>query len=512
MSFQSLFVGRDEAPITFAVAIVVMLLIFYMFSRQRRRLPPGPFPWPIVGNLLQMGELIHRSFYDISKKYGPIASLKMGSVTVIVISSPEMAKEVLKTNDLIFAGRPATAAAKYLFYDFKDVGFTPYGPYWRQMKKLFMVELLNAKRIESMRSMREEAVSLAVRSVWEKSRHGTVAVNLSQIIASLVSSQILRILYGTTSEDQGLDSNGEKIKELLLEASMAVGVFNIGDFIPWLDWLDLQGVKRRMKTVNKSFDEMMTKIIEQHRQRRSSNLGNQQQQPNSKDVIDALLDMQAADSVTITDDHIKAIVFNVFAGGMETTSTTMEWTMSSLIQNPHVLKKLQAEVEAIVGKERVVQESELKGMEYLVCVVNETVRLYPAVPLLIPHESTEDCTIDGYFIPKKSRAFVNSWALGRDPKVWKDPLEFKPERFMGRDIDFIKGKEYFDVVPFGAGRRACPGISMSFSMMTFTIAQLVHCFDWRVEGELDMSECNGASLPRKHDILAIPSLRLHTCP
>ncbi|XP_059068599.1 cytochrome P450 750A1-like [Cryptomeria japonica] len=170
------------------------------------------------------------AFMTFLKKYGPTASLKMGSVTVIVISSPEMVKELLKSKDLIFAGRPATAAAKYLFYDFKDVGFTPYGPCWRQMKTLFMVELLNAKRIESMRSMREEAVSLAVRSVWEKSCHGTVAVNLNQIIASLVSSQILRILYGTASDDQGIDSNGEKIKELLLEASMTVGVFNIGDF------------------------------------------------------------------------------------------------------------------------------------------------------------------------------------------------------------------------------------------------------------------------------------------
>ncbi|XP_057832063.1 cytochrome P450 750A1-like [Cryptomeria japonica] len=148
-----------------AVTILVMLLIFYIFSRQRRRLPPGPFPWPIVGNLLQMGELVHRSLHDISKKYGPIASLKLSSVTAIVISSPEMAKE---------------------------------------MKKLCMVELLNAKRIESMRSMREEEVSLAVRSVWEKSRHGKVAVNLSQIISSLVQSQILRILCGTKSDDQRL--------------------------------------------------------------------------------------------------------------------------------------------------------------------------------------------------------------------------------------------------------------------------------------------------------------------
>ncbi|GLJ49955.1 hypothetical protein SUGI_1062210 [Cryptomeria japonica] len=227
---------------------------------------------------------------------------------------------------------------------------------------------------------------------------------------------------------------------------------------------------------------MMTKIIEQHRQRRSSGLGNQQQQVNSKDAIDALLEMQAADTITITDDHIKAIVF-----------------------------KLQAELEAIVGREREIQESDLKGMEYLLSVVNETLRLYPAVPLLIPHRSTEDSTIDRYSIPKKSGDFVNSWALGRDPIVWKDPLEFKPERFMGKDIDFIKGKEYFDVVPFGVGRRACPGISMSFATMNFTIAQLVHCFDWRVEGELDINECNGAFLPRKHDILVFPSLRLPTC-
>ncbi|XP_059068600.1 cytochrome P450 750A1-like [Cryptomeria japonica] len=259
---------------------------------------------------------------------------------------------------------------------------------------------------------------------------------------------------------------------------------------------------------------MMTKIIEQHRQRRSSGLGNQQQQVNSKDAIDALLEMQAADTITITDDHIKAIVFfsyNVFVGGMEMTSTTLEWMMSSLIQYPDVLKKLQAELEAIVGREREIQESDLKGMEYLLSVVNETLRLYPAVPLLIPHRSTEDSTIDRYSIPKKSGDFVNSWALGRDPIVWKDPLEFKPERFMGKDIDFIKGKEYFDVVPFGVGRRACPGISMSFATMNFTIAQLVHCFDWRVEGELDINECNGAFLPRKHDILVFPSLRLPTC-
>ncbi|GLJ49898.1 hypothetical protein SUGI_1060720 [Cryptomeria japonica] len=268
------------------------------------------------------------------------------------------------------------------------------------MKKLCMVELLNAKRIESMRSMREEEVSLAVRSVWEKSRHGKVAVNLSQIISSLRGS-----------------SNSRK-----------------------------------------------------------------QQQPNSKDIIDALLEMQAANSITITDEHVKKVVFNLFVAGVETTSTTLDWAMRSLIQNLSVGKKLQAEIKAVVA------------------------------PLLIPHESTEACTIDGYFIPKRSWVFVSTWALGRDPIVWNNPLEFKLERFMGRDVDFIKGKEYFDVLPFGAGRRACPRATMAFAMLTLTISQLMHYFDWRVEVELDMSERSGASLPRKYDLIVVTSLRLLACP
>ncbi|GLJ49941.1 hypothetical protein SUGI_1061980 [Cryptomeria japonica] len=151
--------------------------------------------------------------------------------------------------------------------------------------------------------------------------------------------------------------------------------------------------------------------------------------------------------------------------------------MSSLIQNPSVQNKLQEEVKVVVGKERVVQENGLQGMEYLLCVVKEALRLYPPVPLLIPHESTKHCTIDGYFIPKKRTVFVNTWALGRDPKVWKDPLEFKQERFMGTYIDFIKGKDYFDVVPFRSGRRECPRASMSMSTLNLAIAQLVNFFD-----------------------------------
>ena len=197
---------------------------------------------------------------------------------------------------------------------------------------------------------------------------------------------------------------------------------------------------------------------------------------------------------------------------VETSSTTLGWVMSLIIGNPHVAKKLQEEIEGIVGRERAVKRSDLESMEYLGCVVKETLRLYPAAPLLVPHESTQASTIEGYFIPERSRIIINAWALARDPIVWKDPLEFKPERFMNKDVGFLKDKEFFNMLPFGAGRRGCPGATMAFTTIRLTIAHFMHCFDWHVDGELDMTEKFGITMPRKHDLLAFPTLRLPTCP
>ncbi|XP_059071494.1 cytochrome P450 CYP736A12-like [Cryptomeria japonica] len=151
-------------------------------------------------------------------------------------------------------------------------------------------------------------------------------------------------------------------------------------------------------------------------------------------------------------------------------------------------------------------------MEYVQCVVKETLRLYPALPLLLPHESTQDCAVGGYFIPERSRLIVNAWAIGRDPSLWEDPLEFKPERFMGKKVDVVRDKDYFDMLPFGAGRRGCPGTAMADVTMNLALAQLVHCFEWSVDGDLDMTELFGVTTPRSVHLLARPALRLSTCP
>ncbi|GLJ47684.1 hypothetical protein SUGI_1007070 [Cryptomeria japonica] len=501
------------APATATVcALIVFLWVLYRFAVQRQntlklRLPPGPFPWPIIGNLNQLKKLPHRDLHELGKKYGPIMFLKLGSVPTVVVSSSAMAKEFLKTHDVVFASRPVTAAGKYIGYNFKDLILAPYGPYWRHMRKLCVVELLNGKRIESFRCVREEEMILAVRSVWEMSGQGRTPVNLTNMFSSFAQAVMWRILSSTQ-----ISFHGEEINNIFKELAATVGAANIGDFIPYLDSLDLQGVKRRMKNIHNSIDQMIRKVLEEHRQSRRKFHKEREQQLGTKDIIDVLLEMESFDGTEITEENIKAIVFDIFVAGIETTSTTLAWAMSAILKSPVVAKKMQEEIESVVGKERTVSESDLAGMEYVQCVVKETLRLYPVVPLLLPHESTQNCTVGGYFIPEKTRLIINAWAIGRDPSLWEDPLAFRPERFMGKNVDIVRDKNFFDMLPFGAGRRGCPGAGMAIVTINLVLAQLIHCFEWNVEGDLDMTEVFGSSISRSVDLLARPALSLSSCP
>ncbi|GLJ22361.1 hypothetical protein SUGI_0420960 [Cryptomeria japonica] len=333
--------------------------------------------------------------------------LKLGYVPTVVVSSSAMAKEFLKTHDNVFASRPQSAAGKHLPYNYKDMVLAPYGPYWRHMRKLCVVELLNAKRIESFSCVREEEMLLTVRSVWEISRQGS-------------------------QSDAQVGGNGEEIKKLTVEAAVTVGAVNIGDFIPYLDWMDLQGVKRRLKKVHNSIAQVIKKIIEEHQQRRMKL--HKEQNAATKGLIDVLLEMESLDGRAITQENIEAIVFDMFIAGVETTSTTLEWAMSEILRNPGVAKKMQEEIESVVGRERAVSERDIGSMEYVQCVVNETLR------------------------------------------------------------------------------RGCPGAAMADVTMNLVLAQLVHYFEWSVEGDLDMREVFGVTTPRSVHLLARPALRLSTCP
>eukprot|EP00253_Pinus_taeda_P010707 PITA_10707 len=528
MWFNDLF----RTPTAFAIltaaatGFVTFVFFYHILQHTRRRnggrLPPGPCPWPIIGNLHQLSLPAHRALKTLAEKYGPLMFLRFGSVPTVVVSSSEMAKHFLKTHDLVFANRPPTTAGKYISYNFKGLILTPYGDYWKHVRRICVTELLSAKRLDSFKHVREEEVSAMIRSIWEKSESGTSAVNMSEAFFTLTTNIIWRILAGKkfSNDDLGADSNG--FRDLVLQAVSSAGGFDIGNFIPYLDWLDLQGIHRRMKEANKIFDSFAEKFINDHMQHRKDSSSDGQpgaEAEHCKSFVDILLQIQSEQQdAQITRETIKAVIFDMFAAGMETTAITIEWAMSELLRNPHAMKRLQEEIDCTAGRHSKVNESDVASMKYLHSVVKETLRLYPGAPLSGPHESAETVTVEGYHIPKKTLLLVNVWAIGRDPTVWgKDASEFKPERFVEEfgghnDYTDITNTQDLRMLPFGAGRRRCPGPPMALPTISLALAQLLHTFNWRVEGDpsqLNMIEAHAMTLPREIPLFAFPNLRCH---
>eukprot|EP00253_Pinus_taeda_P034490 PITA_34490 len=473
------------------------------FVRVRnRKLPPGPFSLPIIGNLHMLGEFPHRAMAALSLKFGPLMTLRLGSRLTLVVSSPDIAQQFLKTHDHLFASRPPFVAAEYLWYNTTDIGFAPYGPHWRQMRKLCVSHLLNSKCFEYFRFIREEEVFSMIRSMADSDH----PVDITKAVSTLVSGIMCRMAFGRKFSDDDT-FGGREIISIINESILLGSTFNIGDYIPFLAWMDLQGLQRRLKNMHSIIDILLEKIIEEHVTQNDPNV--------KQDLLDVLLAASADQDMEpqITRDNIKAVIYDVLAAGTDATTTTIEWGMSELFSNPRVLKKLRDELERVVGMERMVRESDLPRLPYLQAVAIETLRFHPPAPLPIPHLSMEDCKVLGYEIPRDTRVYLNVWAIGRNPKAWEDAQSFVPERFM-QPGSMDERMRNFGWIPFGAGRRRCPGEQLGTSVVELALGQLVHCFDWTLPGgitvqEVDMSETNsGLTVHRAQELLAVPTPRM----
>eukprot|EP01018_Ginkgo_biloba_P011131 Gb_18160 [translate_table: standard] len=494
-----------EQVIAAAICLLMMLFTWMFitssFHQRNLNLPPGPASLPMVGNLHMLGKLPHRTLNALSKKYGPLMFMRLGSVPTVVASSPHMAKEILKIHDLVFASRPESNAAKCIFYKRSDVTFAPYGSYWRQMRKVCVLQLLCPERLKSFSSVREEEVSFMIQSILDDSVKGSNPVNVSKKVGALTADIMCRMTFGRKYSDEMLGSGG--FKAVIQEVLLLVGAFNIGDFIPYLEWMDVQGLNRRFCKTHKTLDAFLEKIIEEHAESDGLN----------RDFVDVLLEMSDSNDmeIKVTRNNIKAVMMDMLVAGVDTSSTTLEWVMSELLRNPSVINKIQDELRSVIGPNRKVEESDLPRLPYLQAVVKETLRLHPPAPLLIAHESTKRCNVSGYEIPASTRVIVNAWAIGRDPKSWEDADKFMPERFIGSSID-VKGQQ-FEVIPFGSGRRRCPGMNLGIVVVELALAQLLHCFDWRLPDGmdaqmLDMSEEFGLTIPRATHLFAVATARL----
>ncbi|XP_042483493.1 cytochrome P450 71A1-like [Macadamia integrifolia] len=459
---------------------------------EKSNLPPSPPKLPLIGNLHQLGTLPYRSLRDLSHKYGPLMFMQLGSSPTLVVSSAEILEEITKSRDIVFSNRTRMAAGEKLFYGWSDLAFAPYSEYWRQVRKFCVLELLSVKRVQSFKFDREEVVGIMIEKINHSSQIEN-PVNISDLLLITSNNLISRIALG--GKYHGEDNNESKVWQLMRDLVAIFGVFCVRDFFPLLGWIDkLSGLDRKINKTFKSLDAFLDQVIQEHLMGKKDD-----EQSNQEDFVDLLLQAQkdSTFNIPLTHNNIKAILLDMFVGGTDTSAITVEWAMAELIRNPRVMKKAQEEVRRVVGKKSRAEEDDICQMDYLKSIMKESLRLHPPGPLLFPRETTKDTDIKGYHIPSKTRVFINAWVIQRDPKLWDNPEEFIPERFTSSPVDF-KGQD-FKYIPFGTGRRSCPGISFASASSELILANLLYCFDWELPGnarreDLDMIEAFGIAL------------------
>eukprot|EP00250_Pteridium_aquilinum_P012884 c21004_g1_i1 orf=84-1676(+) len=501
------------------IATISALFLRKTILGRTKHWPPGPPSLPLIGHLHLLGELPHQSLSRLAQSYGPLMGLRLGGIPTIVASSPAMAKEILQTHDLAFANRPRLAASVHVCFDCADVAFAPYGPYWKFLRQLYASELFSPKRLDAFRHVREEEVRVLTRSVLGDGRQGEEELELRPSLMMTSNNINCRMVMGKkiteVSATVGSDGADAKLDLLSLveEVVHLCGVFYVGDYMPWLAWLDPNGYLKRMKTTGRRVKAVLQDVINK---RRSESQGEKQ---GPQDLLDVLLaaSQDKDRAAQITDHNIMAAVLDIFAGGSDTSSVTVEWALANLINNPRIMQKVQEELDNVVGRERLVDESDISNLPFLGLVVKESMRLHPAAPLLIPHEAIQECQIGGYNIPAKSRAYVNTWAIGRDSSTWERPLEFWPERFGATNFD-LRGQN-FELLPFGSGRRRCPGWALGLLNVHLMLATLAQGFTWSVESPsrpndgshtpiIDMSERFGLTVSMSKPLCAFATPRL----
>ncbi|KAH6775152.1 hypothetical protein C2S52_012713 [Perilla frutescens var. hirtella] len=497
--------------LVYAAAIALISKIIKNRPKSKQKLPPGPKPWPIIGNLNLLGSIPHQSLHSLSKKYGEIMLLYFGKFPVVIASSPEMARQFLRVHDSNFASRPALAAGKHIAYNYMDSLWAPYGPHLRQARKIYHSEVFSANRLEEFEPVRaEERRNFLSRLGSLSGKPVLLRAHLSRYTLSSISRVAIGNKYFSETEHENSVLEMEELQRMLDEWFFLAGAFNIGDWIPWLDFLDLQGYVKRMKHLHKKFDRFNDYVIDDHEARRS------EKDFKPKDIADNLL-VLAEDpnlEVKLTRDSIKALLQDLLLGGSDTTTTTVEWAIHEVVRHPDIMKKAKEELDRVIGRKRLVEENDLPHLPYIDAIIMETFRLHPQATLMAPHCAIEDCNVVGYEIPKGTIVMINAWSIGRNPELWDSPEEFVPERFFGKEIDMLGSN--FALFPFGSGRRRCPGYNLGLKIVQTTLANLLHGFDLRlVEGmkmeDVCIEEEYGLTTHPKHSlsIIMIPTLPSH---
>ncbi|KAI7989220.1 Geraniol 8-hydroxylase [Camellia lanceoleosa] len=466
------------------------------------KLPPGPTPLPLIGNFLKLGDKPHKSLAELAKIYGPIMTIKLGQVNTVVISSPTMAKQILQKQDLSFSNRSIPDNIQAQNHDQFSVALMPISTQWRKLRKLCNSHVFVAQKLDANQHLRHQVVQGLIAEVRESCELG-VAVDICKAAFRTTFNLLSNTIFSMELLDDRNKDTVRELKEAVWSSMEHIGTPNLSDYFPVLKKIDPQGIRRQTTSDFGRLIVVFDRLIDQRLELKKT-----QGCLSSNDVLDALLNSSGDDQSDSMDrTHIQHLLLDIFLAGAETTSSTMEWAMAEILHNPKTLFEARVELEKTIGKGKQVKESDITQLPYLQAIVKETFRRHPTVPLLVPRKVEVDVEVCGFTIPKGTQVLVNAWGIGRDPSTWESPNLFLPERFLGSQVD-VRGQD-FELIPFGAGRRICPGLPLAMRMLHLMLGSLINSFDWKlIDGispeDMKMEEKFGLTLKKAQPLRVVP--------
>ncbi|KAM3357563.1 cytochrome CYP82D47 [Capsicum galapagoense] len=502
------------------------LLLFVLFTvssilwKSRKTLtstkilaPQVPGAWPIIGHLhyLSVNKNVPfaRTLGKLTDKYGPAFTIRIGISPYLIVSNWEVAKNCFTTNDKELSGRPATLASELIGYNYARFSYSNYGPYYRHVRKLVLQLVLSSSKLEKLKHVRISEIETSIKELYSWTNVKST-INISEWFEQLTLNIIVRMVRGKRYNRVEEDEEAQRMRKIFRDTMFVSGQVVLYDAIPFklFKYVDFQGHIKSMKKIFKDFDGILQGWLDDHV--RKENIIDDENQ----DFIDAML------MVTDRDDFkahgysqstvIKSTVLSMIEDGSDTMAVHLTWIMSLLLNNPHVMKKAQEEIDTKIGKERWIEDSDVQDLVYLQAIVKETLRLYPPVPLLVPHEAVEDCKVAGYHVSKGTRLYVNVWQIHRDPNIYSDPESFMPERFLTKEIRIEGRGQHFEFIPFGSGRRSCPGMTFASLVTHVILGRLLQGFDISTPSNMpiDMTEGLGITMPKANPVEVVITPRL----
>ncbi|KAF2583556.1 hypothetical protein F2Q68_00003236 [Brassica cretica] len=480
------------------------LLCYTLFFRKQKNfpLPPSPPSLPIIGHLdLLLSVLAHRSLQKLSSKYGSILYLRIFSSPIVLVSSASVAYEIFRAHDVNISSRGLPATEDSLFAGSFSFISAPYGDYWKFMKKVLVSNLLGPQALKRSRRVRADKLDRFYDNLFEKAAKKET-VEIFEEALKLINDSICKLIMGRCFPEEG--GVVERVKGLAIELDVSSKKILLVNLLPpWLKKLVLSLFKKEVKTISNSFDELLEKILAEHEEK----LGEHHQ---GKDLMDVLLAAYGDENAKykITRNHIKSFYVDLLFAGITNSALPIQWTLAEIINSPNSLERLRGELDSVVGTTRLIQETDLPNLPYLQAVVKEGLRLHPPEPMF-ERFSQEGCKVGGFYVPEKTSLMVNAYAVMRDPNYWADPDEFKPERFLDTWQEEERREQALKYIPFGSGRRGCPGENLAHIFIGTAIGVMVQGFEWRFkEKKVNMEEAvAGLSLTMAHHLKCTPVAR-----